>query len=77
MPSLFLPKGCIKMNYFNINSSIFDFELSPAELMTFCAISSIKNCLNYAVSRAEALANRTGLSLRTVVEPLKACKTKA
>jgi len=64
------------MNYFTINNTIFEYELSPAELMTFCAISSIKNCLNYAVIRAEAIANRTGLSSRAVFRAIEGLQDK-
>ncbi|MEM1485591.1 helix-turn-helix domain-containing protein [Oscillospiraceae bacterium PP1C4] len=64
------------MNYFNVSSSIFEYELTPSELMTYCALSSIKNCLNYSVSCAQALSDRTGLSSRTVYRAIENLQDK-
>lgn len=54
------------MDYFSISSGIFSLGLSPSELMTFCAVSSIKNQLSFAVCSAKALSARTGMSVRTI-----------
>ncbi len=64
------------MNYFNICSRIFEYGLSPSELTVYCAVSSVRNCLNHAVCSVRSLANRTGLSQRTVCRALDGLQLK-
>ncbi|WP_101908732.1 helix-turn-helix domain-containing protein [Marasmitruncus massiliensis] len=64
------------MNYFCIGNKLFGFGLSPAEAMVFCAVSSIRNPLFFAVSCADAISNRTGLSPRTVYRALEGLQDK-
>ena len=64
------------MNYFKIGNKLFDLKLSPAEAMTFCAVSSIQNSLAFAVCSAASISRRTGLSVRTVYRALEGIQSK-
>ncbi|WP_101909028.1 hypothetical protein [Marasmitruncus massiliensis] len=64
------------MNYFSMGNKLFGFGLSPAEAMVFCAVSGIRNPLSFAVSCANAISNRTGLSPRTVYRALEGLQDK-
>ncbi len=64
------------MNYFSMGNKLFSFGLSPAEAMVFCAVSSIRNPLSFAVSCADAISDRTGLSTRTVYRALEGLQNK-
>lgn len=75
MASSFRKEGK-NMNYFKIGNMFFSLKLSPAEAMTFCAVSSIQNSLAFAVCSAASISRRTGLSVRTVYRALEGIQNK-
>lgn len=64
------------MNYFSVGSRIFSKALTPSETMVYCALSSIRNPLWFAVCSIASISRRTGLSERTVIRALEGLQGK-
>lgn len=54
------------MRFIKLPRMIFQFDLTPTQLLVYCGILSLQSRKNYTVSRAETIAKRCHVSTSTV-----------
>lgn len=65
------------MSFIHVPNSIYNFNLSPSELLTYCTLLCLKNKRNHLCCRFQALSNICGLSVATLQRTIKAlCKKR-